>query len=254
MTDFDKLLTHPEKSEIVSRLINGESPKDIATYLKLKYNGLDQKHLQLNQHMLKEFKDSKINLYEAIEKDVKDHKVGKFKNKEISESLINNKTYRERIAELADEKIDVEKSLERCVIMVEQRVEQIFDKTQMNPLSTKNDHILIKLQETLMRGLDTYDKIKNNRPDQVIQHNFTVQMLDQHVGMFQEAVREILMEMNPEDASRFIEKLSAKMEKIKAPMAEAPRSIRPPALPDISKLTKSVELIEAEFEKGDDES
>ena len=248
MTDFDKLLTHPEKSLIIEKLLKGESPKDIAMYLKLKYTDVDQKHLVLNQHMLKDFLDQHANLYEQIEKDIKDTKAGKFKNTGLSEAVINNKTYRERIADLAETRIDVEKSIERCILMIEQRLEQIFDKTQMNPLSTKNDHILIKIQETLLRGLDSYDKIKNNRPDQVIQHNFTVQMLDQHVGLFQEAVREILMEMNPEDASKFIEKLSAKMEKIKAPV-ESSKSMKPPALPDISKLTKSVELIEAEFEK-----
>jgi hypothetical protein len=245
MTDFSKLLTHPDKIEIVDKLINGDKPKDVATYLKLKYSAPNQKHLVLSATLLQEFVDSKLDLYGQLDKDIKDYKDGKFKYKEMSESLVNNRTYQQRLAELADVEIDLKKTFERMIKLMEQRFEQIFDRTQMNPTTTKNDHVLVKIHDSLMLAIDKYDKHINNRPDQVIQHNHSVQLLDQSINVFQDAVREVLVELSPEEASRFMELLSDKLEKLKKP-AEPKPAVR---FSDSKQLAKAVDAIEAEFEK-----
>lgn len=216
MTEFSKILTHPEKDNIITQLVSGKTPKEVNDYLKDKYTAPEQKHLVLSQNILKEFTDKHINLYAQLEKDIQAQHGDKLHTK-TPPSVKNNKLYQERLAELVGKEIDIINSLEKIVHMLEQRLEQVFDATQLEPENTKNDFVLIKLHDSLMVALEKYDKIKNNRPDQVIQHNVTIQTIENHTLIFQEAIRETLMEFDPETASKFLDSFTTKLNQLEAP-------------------------------------
>ena len=61
--------------------------------------------------------------------------------------------------------------------IVKARLEQIYDKVQQNPENTKPDYVLIKYIELLNQTAEKYDRIVNNAPDQIIQHNITIQTI-----------------------------------------------------------------------------
>ncbi len=217
MVDFSKLLSHPNKEEILNKLVNGTKPKDISDWLKLKYPDKEQGHLRVSASMLKEFLNSNLDLYNTLKIDIVDTKQGLQQNKKIAESLLNNKTYRQRLNELADNEIDIKRVISEIVFLIRERIEQYFDKIQDNPESLKGDYGLIKWFEVLLNAVEKFDKIVNNAPDQVIQHNITMQAVDQHTAIFQDVIREVLAEMDPEAAFLFIEKMRAKMEEIEPP-------------------------------------
>ena len=244
--DFSKLLTHPEKELVIKKLLDGDSPKDVSKFLKAKYSEESQKHLQLSIVLLQEFADSKLDIYAQLEKDISTVKTAKLKNKEVPESITNNKFYKDRLNELATQEVDIKKTLENCVRIIETRLEQVFDKTQQNPDNTKTDYILDKWMNTFMTAMDRYDKMINNRPDQVIQHNYTVQMIDSHITLFQDAIREVLLELDPAVAFKFTELLSEKLIKLKAPQ-EAKELRGAARVSDIKQLTNK---INSEFEKA----
>jgi hypothetical protein len=218
VVDFSKILSHPEKDEIISKLMTGIRSKDVADWLRLKYPNKDQGHLRLGGALLKEFADSNLDLYTQIQQDVSGIKNGQPINKEIAASLRNNKTYRERLNELADKEIDLKKTLRNAVFLMEARMEQYFDKMQENPGALKADYGLIKWFEVLINAVEKANKVINEAPDVVVQHNVNVQTANQYTIILQDAIRETCAEVDPQMAFLFMEKMNEKL-----PMLEEPK-------------------------------
>src|SRR5260221_3714899 len=195
MADFNRILQHPDKEEIVSKLVTGVKPKPIVDWLKLKYPEQNQTHLRLGQKVLKEFLDGNLDLYATIQSDVQSSKNNTL-DKDISLSLKNNKTYRERINEIANKEVDIKVMLVNMETLLRDRVEQVFDKIQQNPESLKPDYVLIKYLELMMNYAEKYDKIVNQSPDQIIQHNVSVQVMDQYVVLLQNCIRATLAQID----------------------------------------------------------
>lgn len=200
--------------------MTGVKPKEISDWLRLKYSDKDQGHLHLAAKMLKDFVDNNTDLYAVLQNDIQSVKNGQMIPKELSESLRNNKTYKERLNELADKEIDIKKVLRETVFIIKQRVEQVFDKIQENPSNMKPDYALIKWLELLLNSTEKFQKIVNEAPDIVVQHNVSLQMVEQNTALLQDAIRETMEEVDPAMALLFMDKLSEKMNVLTAPKAE----------------------------------
>lgn len=214
VADFSKILSHPDKDEIISKLVTGIKPKDVSDWLKLKYTDKEQGHLRVSSKILQEFVENNLDLYNVLQNDISGVKQDK---KEISDSLKNNKTYQERIVEIADKELDIKRLLIETGHIIRQRVEQVFDKIQENPQNFKPDYTLIKWLETLLSFTDKYQKIVNEAPDTVVQHNVNIQIVEQHTIMLQDAIRETMAEVDSDMAFNFLEKLNAKMSLLQCP-------------------------------------
>ncbi len=216
MADIDKLINHPEKDKIIGKLFSGESPRDVAQYLKLKFHGKDEQHLRLSAVFLKELIDKYFGQYKLLDQIIADEKSGKL-NTKLAESLINNKVWQERMQENLDKEIDLKKRIQQMIQAIEARAEQVFDKIQENPGNLKGggDYILLKYFDLLINALEKADKIINERPDKLIQADITINMVEQHSVAFQEAIRELLMELDPEISARFMDLLTRKLAKLR---------------------------------------
>lgn len=60
-------------------------------------------------------------------------------------------------------------------------------------------------------------KIINNGPDQIIQHNVTVQHIDQYVNVFYEALKKTMEKMDLESSMYFMEQFNEELSKIQDP-------------------------------------
>jgi hypothetical protein len=221
VADFSKILEHPDYEEVISKLTNGIKPKDISDWLKLKYPNKDQNHLRLNSSLLGEFLEGHLDLYNQIKGDIIAAKNEQKIEKKIAASLKNTKSYEDRVMEVANEikkgEIDINSYLGEMVVIARARIQQVFDKIQENPQNTKPDYALIKWLEALKGIVESYSKIVMQAPDQVVQHNVTVQIMDSYVAAMQDAIRETLAEIDPETTSLFMEKITKKLEAIKPP-------------------------------------
>lgn len=248
-TNFQKLLNHIEKDKIISKLVSGETPKQVSEYLKIKYHQPEERSLNLSAAFLQEFVDRYLNQYNFLNKIISDEKNGKI-DKAVAKSLLENKTWKDRIAQLADDEIDFKKRIVQVLTMVEARAEQIFDKIQENPRVTRDDYVLIKYFENLCQLIEKADKLVNDRPDQLIQHNVSVQMVEQHSVVFQEAIRAVLREMDPEISAKFMELLTEKLNALHGATHGLADS-RPLSLEQKKELAESIlpkDVEEAEFE------
>jgi hypothetical protein len=225
--DFSNILSHPNSEEIISRLVIGDDPKEIAQWLKIKYSEKEQKHLHLSAKVLQEYASKHLDLVGQLRQDLTIVKSGSDDKmqKQLSASLLNNKTYRQRVLELADTEIDIKKIVSELVMLCKDRMEQIFDRIQENPTHLKNDYLLVKYFETLFVAVEKYDKIHNNAPDQIIQHNITVQHIDQQVAMLQEAVRKTLAKMDSEASLIFMEYYIEELSKLQAEKLPSPVTV-----------------------------
>lgn len=239
MADFKKIIEHPEHQSIIDKLLMGEKPSDIASYLKYKYDKPDENHLRLSASLLDQFLKTYLNASEFVDKLVKDSKSNSL-DKQIPASLLNNSTWQERIANLADDKINIEKKLIQHMELLERRMEQIYDKIQENPGNTKLDYVLTKYFELSSIHMEKIDKIVNKSPDQRIEHTYSVQMISEHSNAIQEALRKVISRLPPEQSFEIMQMLNEELSSLKT---SAPQVLTP------KMISKEVEIIDSKIEK-----
>lgn len=248
--DFSKILEHPDCDEIISKLTHGILPKDVGDWLKIKYSEKNQSHLRLSNKLLKDFLEGHLDLSKDIQQDILAAKTGQQMQKKVAASLKNNKTYQERIHEVADEvankELDIYRFMGELVVIGKARIEQYFDKMQSNPENLKPDYGLMKWIDSFGALCERYDKMVNEKPDQIIQHNVTIQVVDQYVALIQDTVKETLAEFEPERAFQFMERLSERMAAV-----EIPPELRP--ISQDKRLAEAKIISETAAKLGDTE-
>lgn len=212
---FAKLLNHPDKQRIIEKLVNGDPAKTVSEYLKVKYDGPDQAHLRISAAVLSDFKNQFMDRYQFLNKMVKEEEQGKL-NKKVFDSLLDNKAWRERIADFADKEIDLKRTVQQVIHVLMARAEQVYDAIQTNPKLIKHDYALIKYFSTILDAVEKADKVVNERPDTLIQNNISISVIEQQSVMLQEAIREVLVEMDPELSAYFMDRLTEKMSQLES--------------------------------------
>lgn len=124
--------------------------------------------------------------------------------------------------ELAGKEIDIREMARHLAVAIETRLGQIVDVIQENPrdINTKVDRLVVEYAKVFGEILEKYYKFTESPAEQFIQNNVTLQFVDQHILVFQEAIRETLAEMDLESSMMFMEKLTEKMARLKAPEKE----------------------------------
>lgn len=243
--NFDKLISHPLSQQIISKLVSGIRAKDVSEWLKLEYPNKNESHLRLSSSLLNDFLSQNLDLYATLKKDIGAVK-SEEPNKKISASLRNNKTYQERLAEMADHEIDVKKLMHNTGVLIQTRLEQYYDRMMQNPENTKPDYGLIKYFELLLNYVDRYDRVINKSPDQIIQHNVSVQVMDQYVAALQDCIRSTLAEVDPDAAFLFMEKFNELLPKLQLPEVVQPKSM------SVNDRLLEAQVLTAKFESVDD--
>jgi small-conductance mechanosensitive channel len=255
--DFSKIVSHPEKTEIITKLVNGESTKNIAQYLKDKYSKPDEGHLRISASLLQEFLDSYGDEYVYAKKIIQKDADSKL-DKKIAESLLDNRAWKERLVQTVDKQVNYLDKIDHLITILETRAEQLFDFIQSDPENTKTDYIFTKYLEQLMLTLEKADKIRNDKPDIRIEHSYTVQMVEQQSAAFQEAIRRVLDRLGPDYASMFMDMLGEELNKIN------PKTFEPVNVPvvkqfeesnkEIDKMEVSIQELDSAFETVKKES
>jgi hypothetical protein len=223
-TSLKKILEHPDKDEIISKLIIGISSKDIYDWLKAKYSNVSEAKFVISEKSIKSFQENYLDIYNLIQEDISKSKqaVNLGTEEQLELSVQNNTTYRSKMLELADKEIDVRKIISNLCIAIETRLAQVFDEIQEDPrnINTRVDRLLIEYADSLGNILEKYYKFTESPADQVIQHNVTLQVVDQHISVFHDVIKEVLSQMDLETSLYFMEIFNQKMEKLKAPEKE----------------------------------
>mgnify|MGYP003348694343 CR=1 FL=1 len=130
-------------------------------------------------------------------------------------SVKDNKAYKDKMLQLAENELDIKKMLSNMIIAIETRAAQVFDEIQEDPRNMRMDRVLIEWFDTLGSTLEKYHKLVIGAPDQVIQHNVNIQTVDKYSDVFVEAIKETLSEMDLEYSLKFMELYNEKINKLK---------------------------------------
>lgn len=220
-TSIKKILEHPDKDEIISKLVIGMSPKDIHDWLKAKYTNVSEAKFVLSEKLVKSFNDNYLDIYTMLKDDIAKTKQAVSTNTEehLELAVKENSAYRSAMMKMATNELDAKTMITNLCINVETRLAQIFDIIQQDPnnINPRVDRLLTEYVDKFGSIIEKYYKYVEQAPDQVIQHNITLQAVDQHISVFHEVIREVLSQMDLESAMYFMEVFNDKMSKLKPP-------------------------------------
>jgi hypothetical protein len=220
-----KILDHPDKDEIIAKLILDISPKDIHEGLVGRYTNVSEAKFVIAERSLKTFKDNYLDVYNMIQADITKTKqaVATSTEADLELAVRNNSTYKSKMLELAENKLDVRQMVAHLCLAVETRLGQVFDEIQEDPrnINSRIDRVLIEYGELLGGLLEKYYKFTESPADLTIQHNVTLQVVDQHISVFHDVIREVLSQLDLESSMLFMELFNEKMSKLKPPTPEA---------------------------------
>ncbi len=219
-----KILEHPDKDEIIAKLVLDYSAKDIHDWLAGKYTNVSEAKFVVAEKSIKTFKDNYLDVYSMIREDMLKTKEAVVTSTEdqLELAVKNNPTYKSKMLELAGKEIDVRQMVAHLCLAIETRLGQVFDEIQEDPrnINSRIDRVLIEYGELLGGLLEKYYKFTENPADLVIQHNVTLQAVDQHISVFHDVIREVLSQMDLESSMLFMELFNDRMAKLKPPAPE----------------------------------
>jgi hypothetical protein len=222
---LDKLLSAPDKDEIVGKLILGLSPHEIHEWLKSKYSAVSEKQFVLSEKTLQLFKDNYLDIYQTIQEDLQKTKAAIATNTEedLQLAVQGNSAYKNAALTMINNELDVHTMIARLCTNVELRLSQVFDVIQEDPrnINTRVDRLLKEYSEVLGALLEKYYKFCNPENTININHSVSVQVVDQHAIIIGECIREILQEIDVESSMLFLDKFSEKMARLKLPSPDA---------------------------------
>ena len=214
-----KILEHPDKDELIAKLVLDYSPKDIHDWLASKYTNVSEAKFVIAEKSIKTFKENYLDVYNMIREDIQKTKqsLATSTEVELELSVKSNPTYKSKMMELAGKEIDVRKMVAQLCLAIETRLGQVFDEIQEDPrnINSRIDRVLIEYGDLLGGLLEKYYKFTEGPADLIVQHNVTLQAVDQHISVFHEAIREVLSQMDLESSMLFMELYQEKMAKIK---------------------------------------
>lgn len=219
-----KILNHIDREEILSKMILDYSSKDIHDWLASKYSSPSEKQFVISEPALTNFRKNYLDVYSLIQEDISKTKQAVKTNSEedLALAISNNPTYKGKLLELVGKELDIRKMISTMCVAVETRLAQVFDTIQEDPrnINTRIDRVLIEYCEVLGNLLEKYYKFTESPADITVRHNVTLQVVDQHISVFHDVIREILSQMDLESSMLFMELFTEKMAKLKQPIPE----------------------------------
>lgn len=212
---YGKISEHPDRDQIISKLLSGEPVRKVADWLKNKYP--DNKSKQIPFTTLDFFRRNSLNVEGNVLEDLKEQsRIEKVQDEraKLIKLVDKNSTYKKKKEEVLNKQIDLKEKLNGLLNAVEARFEQIYNLIQEAPEYYKPDFVLLQYIDKILHLVQDIRKIEG-APDQIIQHNITIQTIEKQTAIFQEAIYEALSELDLEVASLVIEKISSKLEKLK---------------------------------------
>lgn len=217
---YSKILNHPDRDEVIAKLSIGITPKDVHEWLAAKYPS--EKQLIISEKALKSFQDNYLDFYNAVRGDISNVQgslIPTAQSDELALAVQNNITYKELIEKAANTELDFRSLIVRLGMALETRMAQIFDEIQADPrnINTKIDRLFLEMAERMESVLDKCHKFNEPQANTVVQHNMTIQVVDQHIAVFHDVIRKVLSQMDLESSLLFMEIFNEEFSKLKMP-------------------------------------
>jgi hypothetical protein len=205
-----KVLNHPDKEDMIKRLLGGDSVKEVERWLKEKYPR--SKRLHVSYMTLQKFRADHLNLKGDVLGDIKNRRTELDKEAIEAETKMvihNSSAYQQKIEEIADGKLDVSKRLLELDSLINSRLEFYYNLLE-NGGTLREDKIFIEYINTMKGLMQDWKKYVEGVADKRIEHNININVVSEQARILKETVIDVLGEMSPELITVFVEKLEVK--------------------------------------------
>lgn len=215
----EKIWSHPDKDEILSKLLQDTDVKEIAEWLNAKYEDVESKQFQLPVRVIADFKKNNLDFYTIMKNDlatVRQNKVDP--QTAITAEIQGTSAYKKSLEAYANSEVDVKKMIAGALAAVQARTEQVFNELQLDPSNMKFDRVLIEWFAVLKDMIQSCNDI-NNPVDNIQianQTNINIQVLDGHINTIHDIIREILSDLDYDTSIKFIEIWNERFSALKA--------------------------------------
>lgn len=232
------IYNHPDREEIITKLVSDVPCADIAEWLEAKYTSVGEQQFTLSQKTLQTFKDEYLDFYSVMKNDL-----GALSKpniaQELQASIDSNPKYKQALQKYAESELDLKTIVKQLVSLIEIRLEQVFDTIQDDPRNFKGDRTLIEYIRLLNEAISTSNDVLNDSPDQInIQNNINIQMLDKHTDLISNLIRDILQKLDYDTSLVFIDMFNEGLSKLKTDDATLPIEER---LQEVQVLSSTIE-------------
>jgi hypothetical protein len=209
-----KILNHPDKEELIKKLLEGDSVKQVESWLKDKYPRT--RRLHVSYMTLQKFRGEHLNLKGEVLDDIKNRRteVDKVATEAEARMIIKaSSSYQQKIDEIATSELDVAKRLLELDSLINSRIEYYYNLLQEGG-SLREDKIFIEYINTMKTLMQDWKKYIEGVADKKIEHNININVVNEQARILKEAVLEILQELSPDLVSIFIDRLDIKMRQL----------------------------------------
>lgn len=208
-----KILSHPDKEDIIQMLTSGESTRSVEEKLKSKYPNDKSKHI--SWITLQNFRKEHLKLEGKVLQDIQD--AAAVQKRQIEETMRQRQleavdAYKNKINEIADSKLDVARKILQLDAVIESRMEYWYNMVASGEeTAAKGDNELRKFITQQMELLGQYKKFVEGMADKTIDHNININVMNDQIAVIREVIRECMAEFGPDKAMMFMERLNNKL-------------------------------------------
>lgn len=212
MTKKNKVFTHPEREQIIEKLLNGESVKKVEAWLKKRHPR--KKRLQISYATLQKFRANHLGLDGKVLDDIKARrKVGDDESEALDAQAIlsNSSAYQKKINEIVSNKLDADRKILEMLALVSSRIEYYFNTLSSNGGNLKEDKMLMELINTQKGLVQDWKKYVDGVADKTIEHNININVVNEQVNVLKNIVFDVIQELDPSLVGVFIERVNQKL-------------------------------------------
>jgi len=209
-----KILNHPDKEELIKKLLEGDSVKEVERWLKEKYPRT--RRLHISYMTLQKFRGEHLNLKGEVLDDIK-HRRGEI-DKEATEAEARmivkaSSSYQQKLEEIASTELDVTRRLLEMDSLINSRIEYYYNLLQQGG-SLREDKIFIEYINTMKALMQDWKKYIEGVADKKIEHNINISVVNEQARILKESVLEVLQELSPDLVTVFVERLDFKTKQL----------------------------------------
>ncbi len=207
----NKVFKHPEKEEIIKKLLNGESVKNIEAWLRNKHP--KKRGLWISYATLQKFRKDHLHLEGEVLENIKAARRDQDQNsKELEARAIisASSAYQQKLNEIVSNELDANRKILEMMTLVSSRLEYYFNMLQSGG-SIREDKMFIELLNTQRGLVQDWKKYVDGVADKKIEHNINLNVVNEQVTVLKNIVFEILQQMDPRLVPIFIEKINSRL-------------------------------------------
>ena len=145
-----KILNHPDKEDIIKKLLEGDSVKSVEAWLKKKYPRT--KRLHVSYMTLQKFRGENLNLKGDVLDDIKNKRTEVDKKALEAETKLvisSSSAYQKKIDEIASSELDVARRLLEMDKVIGSRIEHYYNLLENGGTTVRDDKVFIVEREEI---------------------------------------------------------------------------------------------------------